>query len=94
MANILTHVSRARKTNSARGAGERPLGSAGAVRPPSRGPEGGAVGPRGQEGGARPRRGATALALATLKLPAALDTEQRGSARSRSPAPAAQPRSR
>lgn len=55
MANILTHVSRARKTNSARGAGERPLGSAGAVRPPSRGLEGGAVGPRGQEGGARPR---------------------------------------
>lgn len=55
MANILTHVSRARKTNRARGAGERPppLGLRG-----GRGAEARRVGPPGQE----PEPGGGALA--------------------------------
>lgn len=88
MANILTHVSRARKTNrarAARGSGPLRLGCAAAS-----GPGAGRVGPRGRE----PKPGGGALAgrprLATARAPA---TPQlgikscRGPARSRSPVP-------
>lgn len=90
MANILTHVSRARKTNRARAArGNGPLrgGCAAAAGPGAGrvGPPGGELGPGGGELAGWPRR-ATARAPATPRLGI---KSGRGPARSPSTSPAA-----